>query len=135
MTEGEAEEFIRVLNGSLAEVGAVELGDQVRRAARSGEEEMDSRAHLSLLLDELESVLVDAPKMLKTTMAMLGAESLTLTTDPSDIRFQSKGLRTLDAAPEDADGITITANTLQPLLGNAEKAAGMIAELRRRVYE
>ena len=132
MTEEEAEGFLRVLEAGLSEVGAAELADQSRRAARDGGDEFDSRATLALLLDEIESVLVDAPRMLSATMGALGAERLTFSTDPSDVRFSARGDGLAREAARGAD-VGVTMNTLQPLLGNAEQAAGLIAELRVRI--
>lgn len=132
MTEEEAQGFLYLLQAGLVEVGAAELADQSRRAARDEGDEFDSRAMLMLLLDEIESVLVNAPRMVSATMGMLQAERLTFSTDPSDVRFSARGdgpaLRTARG-----DDVSITMNTLQPLLGDAERAAGLLAELRGRI--
>lgn len=87
---------------------------------------------LALLLEEIESVLVDAPRMVSAAMKSLGAEQLAFSTDRRDVRFNARGdgLVRLIAIKDD---VTITMNTLQPLLGNAEQAAVLIAELRGRI--
>ncbi|WP_232281093.1 hypothetical protein [Novosphingobium nitrogenifigens] len=132
MTQEEAQGFLHALEAGLAEFGATELADQSRRAARDEGDEFDSRAMLALLLEEIESVLVDAPRMVSAAMKSLGAEQLAFSTDRRDVRFNARGdgLVRLIAIKDD---VTITMNTLQPLLGNAEQAAVLIAELRGRI--
>ena len=61
MTEEEAEEALRTLQAFLAETGATALGAQARSAALDEGAESSSHVELALLLDELESVLVDVP--------------------------------------------------------------------------
>ncbi|MGE4306249.1 MAG: hypothetical protein AB7E24_19745 [Novosphingobium sp.] len=132
MTEEEAQGLLHVLEAGLVEVGAAELADQSRKAARDEGDEFDSRAMLMLLLDEIESVLVDAPRMVSVAMGALRAERLTFSTDPSDVRFSARG-DGLTRRTARADDVSITMSTLEPLLGNAEQAAGLIAELRGRI--
>lgn len=132
MTDEEAEGYLRTLEGGLVENGAAELVSLVRRAARETGDDADSRATLAILLDELESVVVDLPRMVGATFEKLGASRLIFMTDMDDVRFTERGVR----APRPGDDdVEINSNILESLLGNAEEAGGLIAELKRRIYE
>jgi hypothetical protein len=132
INDEKADALLRELQAALAQFDGAALSDQARRAARTRGAEPRSTDELASLLDELESVIVDAPRMLMTTMEMLGAERLTFSTDTSDIRFTDGALREELDGTDDA---TITMESLRPALANAEEASEIIADLRRRIHE
>jgi len=128
MTEEEAADSVRLLQLQLAELGAALLGTNARSVAINDFHEVSSRQELALLLDELEAVLVDAPKMIELTLETLGASRLTFSADdlPSGA---------VAASPITDGDVSITSDSLGVALQNAETASGILSELRRRLND
>lgn len=122
------EEELESLKEMLVEHGGADRVVAIERAARTHMPPLDRRGEMALLLAELEGILVKAPKMVMTTMHMLGADTIRFTRDP-----ETNGTAKYEQ-PIDGEDIEISARTLDIWSEHAARAHKVIAELRR-VYD
>lgn len=130
MNDEEAEGLLRTLRATLAEFGSPAVIPPRHLAPEEGEP--DFRNELNRMLEEYEAVLVDAPKMMKATMDMLGARSLRFVADQDDMRFS---VRSGDAGPQNRPEITLTSDTVETWVAIANEASGVIAQLREHIND
>lgn len=86
MDEETAGNLLHSLRSALADQGSPYSLPQ--RDGFPEEGDPDLHSELARIIDEYEALLVDTPEMMKTTMDMLGARTLTFKADPSDLRFE-----------------------------------------------
>ena len=128
MDDEQAEGLLQRLRAILAEFGSPSIVPP--RYIDPEEDQPDLRSELHRILDEYEAILVDAPKMMKTTMGILKARSRCFVDDGDDRRFAVQGA---DARPHSAADVSLTADDMVVWLGIATEASGVIAELRERL--
>lgn len=122
------EEELESIKAMLAEHGGADRVVAIERYARTHMPPLDRREEMALLLNELEGILVEAPKMVMTTMHMLGADTIRFSKHPD-----ADG-RAIFEQPTDGEDIKISAETLERWGEHAAHAYKVIAELRR-IYD
>jgi len=126
--EEEAEDLLRALRSSLSEFGSPAVVPPHHGVPEDGEP--DVRSELDRIIDEYEAILVDTPEMMKTTMSLLRARSISFTPDASDIRFGDGGARASEMSE-----VTLSPDDMGEWLTIASEARRVIAELRWRLND
>lgn len=124
MDDDEATALLVQIKITLAEVGAFQISEPAWDDEGEFDEERDPgpKVRLRRLLNELRSVLVEAPKMVAGTMDALRAERVVLATDP-DVEQKSHS----------TDDLVLDRNDLEQWIGIAQEADALLRELDGRL--
>jgi len=130
LNEEEARELLRALRINLAEFGSTAISSAHDAFPEDGD--VSVYRELARVIDEYAAILVDTPEMMKTTMGLLQARSISFASDPSDIRFENTGDGIFAA---NRPSITLALEDLDEWLGIANEAREIISELKRRLND
>lgn len=134
MSPEEIDLFLTDLKATLIELGGVDLVAGVEREAREAMPRLEARAELILLLDEIEGVLVHAPKLAVATMDRLGASSVAFIVDRSGLRASAETRQDRPTARgPGSDETVITIDMLGSWMENAAVSSELIAQIRERL--
>lgn len=134
MNPEEIDILLTDLKATLIELGGVDLVAGVEREAREAMPRLEARAELILVLDEIEGVLVHAPKLAAATMERLGASSMAFIVDRSDPRAsaEARGDRRTLRGPDGGETV-MTVDMLGSWMENAAISSELIAQIRGRL--